>query len=271
MGSSQSRIHIDATYRGVTVSIRRKEAVYYDNLRTLLHIHFPRLSKDVMIIQTKDFDICKGEYVDVPDELWVDMSPRIRSIRIVVRSTVTRPHPKTYLEDQTFYDVDEDLALSPKQCYIVATMGENSVFVSRGRVTNYKDLVASLVRYFPALAKDHVVVQTSERSIDIPPQLWPDISRYIENIKVISRRPIKITVFVELLTGETKSLTLTQSALVSDLADLVYSYNKYFEYEGEWLKFDHQLSNYNIREGSTVHQVEHSSKPCNWGLRYAGN
>lgn len=86
-------------------------------------------------------------------------------------------------------------------------MGANSVFVPRGRVTEYKvcilevidprtptdmlglmkDLVVTLVRYFPALVEDHVFVQTSGRNIDIPAELWPDISRDIESIKVISR------------------------------------------------------------------------------------
>ncbi len=39
-----------------------------------------------MIIQTKDLDICKGEYVDIPDELWVGIGPRLRSIKIVTRA-----------------------------------------------------------------------------------------------------------------------------------------------------------------------------------------
>ncbi|KAK0488267.1 hypothetical protein EDD18DRAFT_593349 [Armillaria luteobubalina] len=246
-----------------TVSIRRKEATYYDNLRTILRKHFPTLSRDAMIIQTNNLDICKKEYVDIPGELWGDIGPRIRSIKIVTRS-VTRPPPETYLgQSDDFYGADEDSALPPKQCYIIATVGANSVFVPRGRVTDYEDLVVSLVRYFPDLVQDHVVVQTSEGS-NIPPGMWPDISQDIGNIKVISRRSRKMTIFVELLTGETESVTLSRSALVSDLADLIYSYNKYFVYQGEWLKFDRKLSDYNIREGSTVQQVEHSSKPWDW-------
>ncbi|KAK0216452.1 hypothetical protein EDD85DRAFT_870520 [Armillaria nabsnona] len=171
MSSIQSRTDIVATYRGATVSIRRGEATYYDNLRTVLHRHFPSISKDDMIIQTKDLDICKGEYIDIPDELWVGIGPRLRSIKIVTRETVTRPPPETYLRHQAFYGANEDTALSPKQRYIVATVGANSVFVPRGRVTEYKDLVVTLVRYSPTLVEDHVVVQTSGRNIDIPPKL----------------------------------------------------------------------------------------------------
>ncbi|PBK61381.1 hypothetical protein ARMSODRAFT_1025699 [Armillaria solidipes] len=202
MSSKRSRAEIVATYRGATVSIGREEAMYYDNLRTVLRRHFPSISKDDMIIQTKDLDICKGEFVDIPDELWVGIGPRLRSIKIVTRLSVTRPPPETYLGHQAFYGQNEGSALSPKQCYIVATVGANSVFVSRGRVTKYKDLVVTLVCYFPALVEDHAVVQTSGRNIDIPPKLWPDISRDIENIKVISRCPVRALPFSALSLAE---------------------------------------------------------------------
>ncbi|KAK0464050.1 hypothetical protein IW261DRAFT_1524760 [Armillaria novae-zelandiae] len=254
-------IYIDATFRGEKVSIRRKEATYYDNLRTVLRRNFPGLSKDGMIIQTNDFDICKGEYVDIPGELWASISPRIHHIKIVTRSTVTQLPPETYIGHQDFYDVNEDSALSPKQCYIIATMGANSVFVPRDRVTDYEDLVSGLVYYFPVLVGGYVVVQTSGQNIDISPQMWPDISKDIENIKVIPGDPRKMRIFVQLLTGKTKVVTLSRSSLVSDLSDLINDYNKYYTYRGEWLKFNRKLSQYNIHDGSFVHQVEHSTEP----------
>ncbi|KAK0471008.1 hypothetical protein IW261DRAFT_1514037 [Armillaria novae-zelandiae] len=187
--AEQSQTYVDATHRGDTVSIRREKVIHYDNLRTVLHKHFPSLSKDAMIVQTKDFDICNGKYVDIPEELWRDIGRRIHHIKIVTRSTATQPRPGTdfgYQYSYDFYDVDEDSPQSPKQSYIIATMEVNSVFVPRGGVTNYKALVARLVHHFPALVEDDVIVQTSERHIDISPELWPDISKDIKNIKVIS-------------------------------------------------------------------------------------
>ncbi len=58
---------------------------------------------------------------------------------------MTRPLPETYLRYQAFYGANEDTTLSPKQCYIVATVGANSVFVPRGRVTEYKVWILEVI------------------------------------------------------------------------------------------------------------------------------
>ncbi len=55
---------------------------------------------------------------------------------------MTQPPPETYLKHQA---ANDDIALSPKQFYIVTTVGANSVFVPRGRVTEYKVYILEVI------------------------------------------------------------------------------------------------------------------------------
>ncbi len=56
-----------------------------------------------------------------------------------------------------------------------------------------QDLLDHLSRYFPTIDANSIVVQTNEldicvgRDVDIPPELWPEISPQVRNIKVVSR------------------------------------------------------------------------------------
>ncbi|KAK0454196.1 uncharacterized protein EV420DRAFT_1555665 [Desarmillaria tabescens] len=264
MGANQSKKYILATYERATVFVNRDDATYYDNLRTALHTLFKSLSKDSMIIQTNELDVCDGEYVDIPDELWVGIGPRVCNINVI-----SRP-PTTYLS----YGVHDGSPLSPKENYLVATDGKFRVFVRRAEVTNYENLIITLLRHFPELDEDYIVVQTNQmktcagRYVDILPSEWSKISPQIHRIKVISRLPKMMTISVQLLTGETASVTLPQSASVSDLAEMVHIYNGYFIHRGEWLESDRNLSSYNIREGAKVQQVKYASQPWWWAWEH---
>ncbi|KAK0186321.1 hypothetical protein F5146DRAFT_1124152 [Armillaria mellea] len=83
--SSDSETYIVATYETSTVLVRRLEGSYYTNLLSILHKHFPTIPTESMIIQADELDICNGRYVDIPEELWTEVSPRIRNIKVISR------------------------------------------------------------------------------------------------------------------------------------------------------------------------------------------
>lgn len=83
--NSDSKDYIVATYETSTVLVRRYEGSYYANLLSILHKHFPTIPTESMIIQTNELTICDGRYVDIPEELWTEVCPRIRNIKVISR------------------------------------------------------------------------------------------------------------------------------------------------------------------------------------------
>ncbi|SJL08948.1 uncharacterized protein ARMOST_12323 [Armillaria ostoyae] len=83
--ASDSKDYIVATYDTSTVLVRRYEGSYYANLLSILHKHFPTIPTESMVIQTNELTICDGRYVDVPEELWTEVCPRIRNIKVISR------------------------------------------------------------------------------------------------------------------------------------------------------------------------------------------
>ncbi|KAK0454194.1 uncharacterized protein EV420DRAFT_604824 [Desarmillaria tabescens] len=87
--TTSSKLYIVATNGDANVLIRRNEATYYDNLLSILHKRFPSIARESMIIQTNELDICAGRYIDIPDDLWLEISPRIYNIKVITRPTQT--------------------------------------------------------------------------------------------------------------------------------------------------------------------------------------
>ncbi|KAK0211915.1 hypothetical protein IW262DRAFT_1301367 [Armillaria fumosa] len=90
MGAAESKNsdlkdYIVATYDTSTVLVRRYEGSYYANLLSILQKHFPTVPAESMIIQTNELPICDGRYVDVPEDLWAEVYPRVRNIKIISR------------------------------------------------------------------------------------------------------------------------------------------------------------------------------------------
>ncbi|KAK0438745.1 hypothetical protein EV421DRAFT_1906372 [Armillaria borealis] len=83
--NSDSKDYIIATYETSTVLVRRYEGSYYANLLSVLHKHFPTVPTESMVIQTNELTICEGRYVDIPEELWTEVSPSIRNIKVISR------------------------------------------------------------------------------------------------------------------------------------------------------------------------------------------
>ncbi|KAK0470926.1 hypothetical protein IW261DRAFT_1425608 [Armillaria novae-zelandiae] len=83
MGAAESKNsdlkdYIVATYDTSTVLVRRYEGSYYAK-------HFPSVPAESMIIQTNELPICDGRYVDIPEDLWPEVYPRVRNIKIISR------------------------------------------------------------------------------------------------------------------------------------------------------------------------------------------
>ncbi|SJL14727.1 uncharacterized protein ARMOST_18194 [Armillaria ostoyae] len=102
MGATPSKDYIVATDDTDTVLIRRHEVGDYEHLLSLLRKHFPHITKDSMIVQTKELDVCAGRYVSVPDDLWPEVSHRIDNIKVISRPTQAPSQPMTvYLKTLT--------------------------------------------------------------------------------------------------------------------------------------------------------------------------
>ncbi|KAK0437622.1 hypothetical protein EV421DRAFT_2060249 [Armillaria borealis] len=85
MGASPSKNYIVATDDTNRVLLCRTDVGQYDNLLSILQKHFPSMAKDSMIIQTNELEVCAGEYVDIADDLWPEISLWIHSIRVISR------------------------------------------------------------------------------------------------------------------------------------------------------------------------------------------
>ncbi|KAK0493521.1 hypothetical protein EDD18DRAFT_1356442 [Armillaria luteobubalina] len=94
--NSESNDYILATYEKSTVLVRRNEGSYYTNLLSILHKHFPTIPTESMIIQTNELPICDGQYVDVPEDLWAEVCPHVRNIKVTSRQAHV-PGKKTEL------------------------------------------------------------------------------------------------------------------------------------------------------------------------------
>ncbi|KAG7443711.1 uncharacterized protein BT62DRAFT_934666 [Guyanagaster necrorhizus] len=46
-----------------------------------------------MIIQTNELGICAGRYVDIEDDMWLEVSPQIHNIKVISRPTQTSTQP----------------------------------------------------------------------------------------------------------------------------------------------------------------------------------
>ncbi|KAK0471000.1 hypothetical protein IW261DRAFT_1425522 [Armillaria novae-zelandiae] len=88
MGAMPSKSLIVATDDTHRVLLSRQEVSQYDNLLSILQKHFPSMTKDSMIIQTDELEVCAGEYVDISGGLWPEMSLWVHSIRVI-----SRPRP----------------------------------------------------------------------------------------------------------------------------------------------------------------------------------
>ncbi|KAK0492919.1 hypothetical protein EDD18DRAFT_441304 [Armillaria luteobubalina] len=154
--------------------------------------------------------------------------------------------------------------------YIVATDGNTHVFVNRSEVSRYEDFVAITGQYFfPGSDSLKLVIQTNELTIcaghyvDIPPNLWEEMSTFISSIRVISRlaraKSPLMAICVKTIAGKQIPLSLPESAFVSDLAALVHESEghspeeQHLIYGGRWLAFEDRLSSYDVRDGATVH------------------
>ncbi|SJL14705.1 uncharacterized protein ARMOST_18171 [Armillaria ostoyae] len=170
--------------------------------------------------------------------------------------------------------------------YLVATDSNVSVFVRRSDVTRYTDLVASLLGFFPGMNAQSIVIQTNEmdvcagRYVDIPPDLWPEISPQIRNLKVISRptqkrstTPQPMIIHVQIPSGETKSVSLPRSASVNDLKIVIQDtegtpiYRQLLTCQGQSLMDDSKLSEYSISDKATIQLQQNEamisgSLPC---------
>lgn len=91
MGATPSKSYILATSTDDThrVLLCRQDVGQYDNLLSVLQKHFPSMTKDSMIIQTDELEVCAGEYVDVSDGLWPETSLWVHSIRVISRPEIT--------------------------------------------------------------------------------------------------------------------------------------------------------------------------------------
>ncbi|KAK0184726.1 hypothetical protein F5146DRAFT_1073457 [Armillaria mellea] len=101
MGSSPSRNYIVATDDSNRVLLCRSDVGQYDNLLSTLQKHFPSISKDSMVIQTNELEVCLGEYADIADGLWPEMSLWIHSIRVISRPrqiSTSAPPNESYMK-----------------------------------------------------------------------------------------------------------------------------------------------------------------------------
>ncbi|KAK0488290.1 hypothetical protein EDD18DRAFT_1335078 [Armillaria luteobubalina] len=167
--------------------------------------------------------------------------------------------------------------------YLVATNDRTSVFVRRSDAVGYQDLVALLVVLFPGVSLYSVVVQTNEldtcagRYVDIPPDLWAEISPEIQNIRVISRPPPNpkrpptppqsIIIHVQSPSGETTTVSLSSTASTYDLKAAIQNSGgtpvpaQLLTYHGQSLKDDSKLSEYGISDKATVYLQLQQNEP----------
>ncbi|KAK0435428.1 hypothetical protein EV421DRAFT_2061770 [Armillaria borealis] len=158
-----------------------------------------------------------------------------------------------------------------KSDYIVATDAKTTVFVRRADVVWYEDLVELLPHHFPSIDPKLIVVQTNEldicvgRDVDIPPNLWPEISPQIRNIKVVSRptqrlkrAPQLMSLYVQTYNEEIFTVSLPRSASVAELTDIIQesegipSDKHSLFYDHQFLDLNFLLSDYNITDGATI-------------------
>ncbi|KAK0470987.1 hypothetical protein IW261DRAFT_1513918 [Armillaria novae-zelandiae] len=162
-------------------------------------------------------------------------------------------------------------ASQSKSDYIVATDAKTAVFVPRTNIVWYEDLVDLLPRHFPNIDPKSIVVQTDEldicrgRDVDIPPDLWEEISPQIQNIKVVSRptqrlkkAPRLMTLYLETRNEEIITVSLPCSASVTELTDIIQdsagipSDKQFLVYNHQLLDSNFLLSEYNIYNGATI-------------------
>ncbi len=56
------------------------------DLVDLLPHHFPSIDPKSIVVQTNELDICVGRDVDIPPNLWPEISPQILNIKVVSRT-----------------------------------------------------------------------------------------------------------------------------------------------------------------------------------------
>ncbi|KAK0471013.1 hypothetical protein IW261DRAFT_1671852 [Armillaria novae-zelandiae] len=81
--TTMSKDYLVATNDSTSVFVRRSDAVEYQDLVALLVALFPSVSLYSVVIQTNELDICAGRYVDIPPDLWQEISPEIQNIRVI--------------------------------------------------------------------------------------------------------------------------------------------------------------------------------------------
>ncbi|KAK0184738.1 hypothetical protein F5146DRAFT_1144849 [Armillaria mellea] len=82
------------TNDSTSLFVRRSDVTRYQDLVNLLVGFFPSLNSETVIVQMNELDICAGRYVNIPPDLWPEMSPQIKNIEIISRPTQKCPTPQ---------------------------------------------------------------------------------------------------------------------------------------------------------------------------------
>ncbi|KAG1851699.1 hypothetical protein F4604DRAFT_1959195 [Suillus subluteus] len=71
------------------VMVKRQRS--YDRMLDSASKYFPGIPRDVVTLQTNEFDICDGHYVDITAEIWVDVIDWLSVIEVTRREEMTSP------------------------------------------------------------------------------------------------------------------------------------------------------------------------------------
>ncbi|KAK0466593.1 hypothetical protein IW261DRAFT_1683640 [Armillaria novae-zelandiae] len=90
-----SKDYLVATNVNTAVFVCRSDVTFYEDLVTFLAGLFPGTNLRTIFVQMNELDICAGCYTDIPLDLWPDISPQIRNVKIISRSQSLSIHVET--------------------------------------------------------------------------------------------------------------------------------------------------------------------------------